>query len=480
MAMFSPVMFEGLAASEYTLNPKKSVLQWQLGKAVNTMQFGLTITDLRGTILYTNPAEAKMHGYTVDELVGQDLGILAPPELRNPLSVDQMRKRQHLRESINIRKDGSIFPVRLMSNIINNAQGDPVSIVTMCEDITENKRASEKLRQHSRELALLNHLSDSLQECDEEEKTYPIVAEVCQKLFPSDSGCLCIMKHAGDAMMVVTSWGTPPKQEEKSEEGTMRHSDQDEPSEIPTEPSFLCPHHVYNSYQECLSIPIVASDEILGLLSLCFPKCWPGQPENDYPQETRSKQMLLTRIARHYALALVNLRLREQLKIEAMHDPLTGLYNRRYMEDSLKREAYRAKRQNGHIGIIMLDIDHFKLFNDLHGHKVGDMVLRELGQFLKTRVRGEDIACRYGGEEFLLILPNTTIEITTQRAEELRLGIKDLQVIHEGKQFRITISAGVAALPSHGSDMTNVVHHSDLALYQAKNQGRDRVIVAFS
>ena len=333
---------------------------------------------------------------------------------------------------------------------------------------------------YSRELALLNRLSDLLQECDEEEKTYPIMAEVCQKLFPSDSGCLCIMKHAGDAMIVVTSWGTPPKQEEKSESGTTIHPGRDEPSEILTEPPFLCPHHVYNPYQECVSIPIVASDEILGLLSLCFPKGSPGHPEDNSPQETRSKQLLLTRIARHYALALVNLRLRAQLKIEAMHDPLTGLYNRCYMEDSLKRETYRAKHYNGHIGIIMLDIDHFKLFNDLHGYKVGDMVLRELGQFLKADVRGEDIACRYGGEEFLLILPDTTIEITTQRAEELRLGIKELQVIHEGRQFRITISAGVAALPGHGSDMTHVVQHSDLALYQAKNQGRDRVIVASS
>ena len=148
------------------------------------------------------------------------------------------------------------------------------------------------------------------------------------------------------------------------------------------------------------------------------------------------------------------------------------------MEDSFKRETYRARRHNGHIGIIMIDIDHFKRFNDLYGHKVGDRVLNRLGIFLKTHVRGEDIACRYGGEEFLLILPNATLEIAWQRAEELRLDVKRLHITHKGKTFQITISLGIAALPDHGIDITEVVHLSDIALYQAKDRGRDQVVVA--
>lgn len=241
---------------------------------------------------------------------------------------------------------------------------------------------------------------------------------------------------------------------------------------------FLCPHQLYNPHNECTSIPIVASEEILGLLSLCFRERPQEQTEIDYQQLTTSKQSILTRMARHYALTLANLRLREQLRMEAMHDPLTGLYNRRYMEDSLQRETYRAKRHNGHIGIIMLDIDRFKQFNDLYGHEVGDNVLQELGKYLLANVRGEDIACRYGGEEFLIILPNATLEASQKRAEELRTGIKELHITHETQDFHITISAGVAALPNHGSAIADVVRQSDRALYQAKALGRDRVVLA--
>ncbi len=449
-------------------------IEWPLGKAIDIMQLGVTITDLKGRIIYSNPAEARMHGYTVDELIGQDLGILAPENLRHPMTVEQIKKMDTLRESVNIRKDGSIFPVRLMANVFKDNTGEPVAIVTTCEDISEYKYAAERLRRHTRELILLNHLSDSLQECEQEEDTYRMVAEVCQKLLPRDSGCLCIMDSTESRMNVVESWGNPSKRRQMSVYKVSRLHSGNHAQERP----FLCPHRLYNPHQECLSIPIVASDQILGLLSLCFNHPWSDRKQTQYQQEIKAKQMLLIRLARHYALTLLNLRLREQLRIEAIHDPLTGLYNRRYMEDSLKREAYRAKRHNGHIGIIMLDIDHFKLFNDLHGHKVGDMVLRELGAFMKTHVRGEDIACRYGGEEFLLILPNATLEIARQRAEELRLNVKQLPFSSDGKSFEINVSLGVAVLPDHSFDILEVVHKSDIALYQAKNQGRDRVIVA--
>ena len=455
---------------------KGRVLEKQLGKAVETMPLGLTITDLKGKILYTNPAEAQMHGYTVDELVGQDLGIFAPAELRNPMTTEQLRELAELRESVNIRKDGSIFPVRLLANVLKDTGGLPVAVVTMCEDISEYKRSAEQVRRHTRELSLLNHLSDALQECDKEEQSYHVVAEACQQIFPEESGCLCILKAETAHMEVVAFWGEAPGPKIPLAKNTSK--DPEKHGEWGNEFSFLCPHRVYNPHHECLSQPIVTSDEVMGSLSLCFQSPSPLQTEERRSSTAKAKQAILLRISRHYALTLTNLRLREQLRVEAMHDSLTGLYNRRYMEDSLERETHRARRYNGHIGIIMIDIDHFKLFNDLHGHKVGDMVLRELGGFLKERVRGEDIACRYGGEEFMLILPNANLETSKQRAEELRHGVKSLRIPHKGQQFRISISAGVAALPDHGSNIREVLDHSDLALYQAKSKGRDRVVVA--
>jgi len=452
----------------------KSVVNWQLGKAVEILQFGVTITDLKGTILYVNPAEARMHGYTEDELLGKDLGILAPLELRNPMTVQQILHRNHLRESINRRKDGSTFPVRLRTSVVQDPKGEPIAIVTLCEDITEQKKTAEKLRQHTRELTLLNCLNDTLQECEKEEDTYGIMMKSCQKIFPEDSGCLCIMNPQDKMMQVVDFWGSPPDDAPVSSSAAAS-AGHPEPEK---NRQFLCPHRLYNPHHECTSIPIVVSEDILGLLSLCFKQPPSGQAEERYQQGTKSKQAILTRITRHYALALTNLRLREQLRIEAMHDPLTGLYNRRYMEDSLKREAYRAKRHNGHIGIIMLDIDHFKQFNDLYGHDTGDKVLQELGEFLSDNVRGEDIACRYGGEEFLIILPNATLEASRARAEELRNGIKNLHFTHEKQDFQITISAGVADLPTHGRAITDVVRQSDRALYRAKALGRDQVVLA--
>src|SRR3989449_1743351 len=127
---------------------------------------------------------------------------------------------------------------------------------------------------------------------------------------------------------------------------------------------------------------------------------------------TDAQQRLAVTAAGHIALALANLRLRETLRMQSIRDPLTGLFNRRYMEESLARELRRAARNQRRLGAIMLDLDRFKRFNDTFGHEAGDTLLRELGEFLRSRTRGEDIACRYGGEEFVVILPEASMEVT--------------------------------------------------------------------
>jgi diguanylate cyclase (GGDEF)-like protein len=178
-------------------------------------------------------------------------------------------------------------------------------------------------------------------------------------------------------------------------------------------------------------------------------------------------------------MALSNLKLHETLRSQSIRDPLTNLFNRRFMEESLELELRRAARNQRPLGVIMLDLDRFKHFNDTFGHEAGDTLLRELGVLLQTNIRAEDIACRYGGEEFTLILPEGSSEVIRQRAEALREAIKNLEVLHRGKPIgRITASLGVAIFPEHGRSGLDLLHAADAALYQSKDAGGDHVTTA--
>lgn len=170
----------------------------------------------------------------------------------------------------------------------------------------------------------------------------------------------------------------------------------------------------------------------------------------------------------------------QELLFQAIRDPLTGLFNRRYLEESLEREISKAKRQKIPLGLIMLDADHFKIFNDTYGHIAGDMVLQHLSKLLVKNSRKEDIACRFGGEEFVLVLPGTDRKVAMQRAEDLRLIVENGEPIRHRKKLlpNIRISLGIALLPDHGSTAIDLISAADKALYQAKAAGRNRAVIA--
>ena len=164
---------------------------------------------------------------------------------------------------------------------------------------------------------------------------------------------------------------------------------------------------------------------------------------------------------------------------QAVTDSLTGLHNRRHLWEWLRREFLRAKRKGSTIGAIMLDIDHFKRVNDTFGHEAGDQVLRELGALLKRSVRGTDVACRYGGEEFAMVLPEISIENAQRKAEAIRVAVKKIGLEYRGKSLgSIAVSLGVAVFPFHAQDEDSLFRKADEALYEAKRTGRDRVVVA--
>lgn len=163
--------------------------------------------------------------------------------------------------------------------------------------------------------------------------------------------------------------------------------------------------------------------------------------------------------------------------MQAVRDPLTGLFNRHYMEESLEREIRRAERRYASLGVIMLDIDHFQRFNETYGTDAGDTLLKELSVFLQGHIRGEDIACRYGGEEVVLILPDAGLEGTLGRAESLRARISQLVVRRLGEALEaVTVSMGVAVYPEHGLTAEGLLRAAETALNTAKATGRDRVV----
>lgn len=238
-------------------------------------------------------------------------------------------------------------------------------------------------------------------------------------------------------------------------------------------PGLSC-KHLSGTPSSYICVPMISQGEALGVFHLQH-----SQSDETQGHSRAFDQGLVETVADTISLAIANLKLRETLRNQSTRDLLTGLHNRRFMDESLTREIHRAIRNQHPLGVIMLDIDHFKNFNDTFGHEAGDAVLHELGNFLMRSIRKGDIACRYGGEEFLLLLPEATLENTRQRAQELCDEVRKIEVQYRGEMLgNITVSIGVAAFPDYGESRDDVVQAADRALYQAKKEGRNRVVVA--
>jgi diguanylate cyclase (GGDEF)-like protein len=223
-----------------------------------------------------------------------------------------------------------------------------------------------------------------------------------------------------------------------------------------------------------MCLPLIAKGDILGLLHL---RIKPSTSGEDSWNSIADLKEIVVIFAEYLSLSIANIRLWERLTDQSIRDPLTGLFNRRYMEETIQREILRAAKNQTKIGIIMADIDHFKDFNDTHGHKAGDELLIKLADFFKFEIRGSDIACRYGGEEFMLILPGASTDGTFKRAEHMREEVKNLKVyFHDQFLPSITLSMGTAIYPDCGIELNDLIQVADTALYRAKGQGRDRVI----
>src|SRR5207248_6754475 len=192
-----------------------------------------------------------------------------------------------------------------------------------------------------------------------------------------------------------------------------------------------------------------------------------------------SHQRLAISVASQIALSLASLQLRETLREQSIRDPLTGLFNRRFLEESLERELQIASRKKQALAVLFLDLDHFKRFNDTFGHDAGDMVLQSFADLLRTFFRATDICCRFGGEEFAIILPESSAQDAAARANVLRSKVKNLRVQYKQQNLgSLSLSAGVAAFPEHASSSDELLKIADQCLYESKARGRDVVTMA--
>jgi diguanylate cyclase (GGDEF)-like protein len=293
---------------------------------------------------------------------------------------------------------------------------------------------------------------------------------VAVELFAGQSGCLAILYAPDQRLETVARWGddTALVSSFSLEDcWALRRGKLHEVSDPRMD--LLCHHFVHEPQAGYLCVPLIVQSGTTGLL------CFTGVARKDVGSITR--QHLAMAVGETIKLSLSNLKLREELREQAISDPLTGLCNRRFLEENLGRELHRARRGNSPLCVVMLDLDNFKPFNDNFGHDVGDSLLRELAHVLREKLRKSDISCRYGGDEFVLVLPDSSLADTQQRVEQIRVLVKELQIRHGGPPINtITVSAGVACAPEHGSTAAELIQAADNAMYTAKQAGGDRVV----
>ena len=335
---------------------------------------------------------------------------------------------------------------------------------------SEREILDEQLRL-AREVQLLGELNEWLQSSRSLDELFDMVAQFMTHILPKAEGAIYVYSNSRDVLDGCASWnGGALKDHIHAEEcwGLRRGRTYEfGASEI----DFVCEHAEPHDGRPYYCFPILAHGETVGLMHL---RSTPSSI-----QEFKTSRKLAQMCAEQISMAIANVRMRDQLQDQSVRDPLTGLFNRRHMTDSIRKHISVSQGTGMPLSVIAIDVDHFKKFNDNHGHDAGDMVLRAVGSVLEQACDGDLVACRPGGEEFTLILPGLSHEDVITKAELLRQGIEDVVVRYGDKSLpRITISVGVAHYPAHGAMPQDLLRAADDALYEAKAKGRNQVCIA--
>jgi diguanylate cyclase (GGDEF)-like protein/PAS domain S-box-containing protein len=456
-----------------------------------------------GYHLYANPAYIRMFGFEdLADIVGMLLADRVVEEARELFTERNRQREQGLAvesryELLALQKDGTIFPVELDITTINQENG--LATLLFVQDITVRKRAEETEREQRLLAEGLRDISAAMNRRLDEDQILDSILDNVGKVLANDAVDILLINDK-DEVHVVRQMGYANRSDINPPRSVFLIKDipnftrmllTGQPVIVPdvrTHPDWV-PTNEMDWVRSYAGIPIRQAGSVVGFISMN------STSPNFYQSEHFER---LAAIADQVAIAFTNAHLVEELRQanvrlkaqlsqieklqgelreQAIRDPLTGLFNRRYLLETLTREIDRARRENWPVSVIVIDIDLFKKVNDAYGHKGGDLVLVALGDLLKNNTRVADIACRYGGEEFVIVMPKAYPLVAFERAEQIRIKFEMLRVPYEDVELNATISLGIAVFPLNGTGDDEVLIRADRALYQAKQAGRNRSIL---
>ncbi|HTN70526.1 MAG TPA: diguanylate cyclase [Methylomirabilota bacterium] len=454
-----------------------------------TARDGILILDaVTRRIIDVNPFMMELLGYSREEFLEKELweiGLLKDPEASRVVFRELQQEGYIRYEDLPLHtKDGKMREVEFVSNVYD--EDDHQVIQCNIRDITVRKQAEDNVRKSHEELIalvaelqrrdtemqLLNRMHNLLQSCATQEEAYEVIAVLAGELFSGQSGCLAVLSDSDRDLQTVARWGDEiPVERGFSLQDCWALQRGEVHEVIDSRGGLRCRHFVHQPMSGYRCVPLTVQGETLGVF------CLVGDAGTRDKHQSSQLQLAVT-VCEAIKLSLSNLKLREKLSEEAIHDPLTGLFNRRFLEETLSRDVFRAQRRDSPLCVVMLDLDDFKRFNDTFGHDVGDSLLRELGNVLRENLRKGDISCRYGGDEFVVVLLDSALADTQKRVEQICVLLKEMQIRH-GRPLldTVTASAGIAQAGVHGSNPSELLRAADKALYAAKEAGRDRVVI---
>jgi len=456
-----------------------------------TSRDAIFITSVDGRWLEANEAAAKLFGYvSVEELKTVPvIDMYADPEARKEYTT-KIASQGYADSfpAIFRKKDGTVVSVLISGVALRDSAGAVTGYQGTIRDVTRLLQYEEALLQANdrleamlaesekriNEITLLGNMAQWIQASRDLETAYEGAARYLQDMFPYDSGAISIVDHETKLVEVKSTFGKPQGQQEFDSGQCLALTSGKTVEYDGSRGQEICAHlGDFRGYY--ISLPLIAPGDYSWLLCIY-------NPQSEEPSITAGRRWLderrplLISAGQELVMALSNVNLRETLREQATRDPLTGLYNRRYMEEMLVRELSRSVRSKRGIGFIMGDLDHFKKFNDTYGHEVGDLLLKAVANLMRSTIRTEDIACRYGGEEFLIILPSASLNDAYQRALQIHDAVANISFEHGENLIKdVTISLGVSAFPDHGKEADRLIAAADAAMYRAKKEGRNRV-----